>query len=328
MQKLFRLKKWLTVPDAARHLTTMFEEPVSEADILRLGLDGHLTLSVNLVNGAMARKGTVVPIENAPITYFPTELRPKGSPDWVPIRRIRRCDPLPADLQHDLEQGKVHGAVVGVRLDETRILELAKDVSSIRGVWDLPMIGAETIDVEHMYQQLTGGPEVTLTCLEGTFVKSSDGTPAQLQARFDEPEMIAMQKEITERLQKSGVKLRSRNEKPKRPYNDPENYYPAGGLPADAPLVVRTEALSHLMERMQAGLSSQANTGNLTPGERKTLDILAAYLGRKFGYDPDAKKNDATGKISRELETHGLNLDEKTVRGLLKRGATRFPRNE
>lgn len=50
---LYRLKKWLTVPDAAAHLSIAFGEEVTEADVLRLGLDGHLTLSVN--NGCLFR---------------------------------------------------------------------------------------------------------------------------------------------------------------------------------------------------------------------------------------------------------------------------------
>lgn len=52
VSKLFKLKDWLTVEDAARHLSGVFSEPVSEADILRLALDRRLTLSVNFVNGA------------------------------------------------------------------------------------------------------------------------------------------------------------------------------------------------------------------------------------------------------------------------------------
>jgi hypothetical protein len=48
--KLHTLKKWQTVTEAARHLTTVLGEPVAGADILRLGLDGHLVLSVNLIN--------------------------------------------------------------------------------------------------------------------------------------------------------------------------------------------------------------------------------------------------------------------------------------
>jgi len=43
---LFNLKEWLTIPDAARHLSTIFDESLTEADILRLGLNGHLKLSV------------------------------------------------------------------------------------------------------------------------------------------------------------------------------------------------------------------------------------------------------------------------------------------
>ena len=48
--KLHTLKKWQTVTEAARHLTTVLGEPVAGPDILRLGLDGHLVLSVNLAN--------------------------------------------------------------------------------------------------------------------------------------------------------------------------------------------------------------------------------------------------------------------------------------
>ena len=44
MQKLLNLKEWLTIADAARHLSILFGEDVSEPDVLRLALDGHLTL--------------------------------------------------------------------------------------------------------------------------------------------------------------------------------------------------------------------------------------------------------------------------------------------
>ena len=47
MSKLLKLKTWLTLDDAARHLSLMFGETVSKADVLRLALDGRLTLSIN-----------------------------------------------------------------------------------------------------------------------------------------------------------------------------------------------------------------------------------------------------------------------------------------
>src|SRR5215472_4776769 len=60
MRKLFNLKYWLTLPDAARHLSMLLGEDVNEADVLRLALDGHLTLSVNFVNYTMGRCGRVI----------------------------------------------------------------------------------------------------------------------------------------------------------------------------------------------------------------------------------------------------------------------------
>ena len=44
------LKEWLTVPDAAKRLSVIFGEEVTEADVLRLALDGHLKLSIYFVN--------------------------------------------------------------------------------------------------------------------------------------------------------------------------------------------------------------------------------------------------------------------------------------
>lgn len=54
LNKLLKLKEWLTVPDAARHLTILFGEEVSEADVLRLALDGQLKLSIFFVNPTLA----------------------------------------------------------------------------------------------------------------------------------------------------------------------------------------------------------------------------------------------------------------------------------
>ena len=48
MRKLYTLKKWYSLPDAANRLTLTLGEEVSEADILQLTLEGHLPLSWNM----------------------------------------------------------------------------------------------------------------------------------------------------------------------------------------------------------------------------------------------------------------------------------------
>jgi len=53
--KLFKLKKWVTLPEAARYLSLLFGEEVNEAEVLSLALDDNLKLSVNILHGTFAK---------------------------------------------------------------------------------------------------------------------------------------------------------------------------------------------------------------------------------------------------------------------------------
>jgi hypothetical protein len=125
-----------------------------------------------------------------------------------------------------------------LNIGDDRYLALSDDVTTLQGVWDLPMIGSEKLDIEHEYQRLTGGSNVTLQCMEGAFVEGRDGQICQLQGISDYDELgkqiklLFNQNEMWERFCKWKM---SRPEK--------NNYYPAGKLPEDAMIVVRTEAL-------------------------------------------------------------------------------------
>ncbi|MGY6272412.1 hypothetical protein ACXIUT_22220 [Achromobacter denitrificans] len=50
MSKLFTLKQWVTLADAAKYLSVSFGEHVTEADVIQLALDGHLRLSIRLLS--------------------------------------------------------------------------------------------------------------------------------------------------------------------------------------------------------------------------------------------------------------------------------------
>ncbi len=164
MRKLLKLKEWLTVPDAARHLSILFGEEVGEADVLRLALDGHLTLSVDFVNHASARCGPIVPIEDAKsfmIRISETEL----------MQRIK-----------------------GLSLGDGRVLELGESVEFLDGVWDLTMLGSERLDVEHNYQMLTDGPAVDLVFLDGPIVRREEGVACRLESHFGDNEFFDKKK--------------------------------------------------------------------------------------------------------------------------------------
>lgn len=276
--KLFKLKEWLTVPEAAKHLSTVLGEEVSVADILRIALDGHLKLSVYFVNYAKARCGKVVSYEEV---------------EWYPSDYISIDKSLIPDKFKDKEIKEIR-LMKSLNIDDHRYLNLEDGVTTIRGVWDLSMVGNERLDVEHEYQNLTDGPEVTLQGLDGAFVENEDGVMCQIQESFDQNEYIsgsaAQLEKIKEHIASNNIEkekakeLLSLHKKNREEYlnkrekkNPSDDYYPAGGLPRDSVLVVRVQALIDLQERLSREESEKKKPLDLR-GERTYLNIIGALL--------------------------------------------------
>lgn len=158
VSKLFKLKEWLTIDDAARHMSAVCEEAINEADVLRLALDGHLKLSIFLVNGAYARPCVPVKIEEI---------------EWDEIPSLNGEKPF---------QFAKNGRIFQDERGTIQVLRAITDLES--AVWDLPMIGGEQIDVEFRYQQLIGGPKVTAVTLDGVFVAAKNGDLFELQSHL------------------------------------------------------------------------------------------------------------------------------------------------
>lgn len=308
MSKLFKLKEWLTVADAAKHLTIVFGEEVTEADILRFALDGKLKLSANFVNGGMARIGKLVPIDEA--TYQEVQM-PGGSG----LVRLYGGPSIFTD---------------GV---ESHILMLDKDVSSLDGWYDLPMIGGERHDVEHRFQALTGGPAITLESLDGAFVDAGDGMICQLQEDYEDNESasgsIASLKRLKYRIVVNKIeaseaeKLLNHHKEDRRKFLEQrksrprsENFYPAGGLPDDCVLVVRTAALMEFMQSVnEEAAGIEKPLGNR---ERDTLLTIIAALCKdaKYDYTKHAK---TAGLIQSTVTGMGAHIGETTIENHLKK---------
>ena len=271
MSKLLKFKKWVTVPEAARHLSTTFEEEIHESDVLQLAFDRHLKLSVYFVNHTNARCGNIVPLEEAQWRVFPT---------LIPAAVAELPKEPPANLKHLPKYMAAWNAWKKIpkkeRINFTispkslcipggRFLNLEEAVKSIEGVWDLSMIGSELLDIEHAFHQLTGGPALTLVCLDGTFVERPNNVMCQLQSDFDDNEYQAGSRAALKQLkqyiaenniagpaalalvadhaEKREKLLETRKSRP------PSNkYFPAGGLPPDAIMVVRSEALKEFVD--------------------------------------------------------------------------------
>lgn len=321
MSKLFNLREWLTVAEAARHLSTLFGEEVTEADVLRLALDGHLRLSVNFVNHTKARCGKVVGYDEAEWREFPAG-------EWI--------DSLPNVPEE--AKGKPLPYMYSLNLDDKRYLNLSDEITTLRGVWDLPMIGSEQLEIEHKYQNMTDGPAVTLQCLEGAFVESQDGEMCLLQEgscyNNFQSGLKAKHKKLKQRLTEmmalepspEGATedediLNPHEEDQKiflekrRKQSAKESYFPAFELPNDAVIVVRTQALRNLEQSMNG--ASPVQDKPLFPNERNTLLTIIAAL-----CEDDTIKHqerDAAGRIAELTEKIGAPVDRDTVKRHLKK---------
>lgn len=307
MGKLFNLKQWLTVDDAAKHLSIVFGENVSVADVLRLALDQELTLSVNFVNGAHGRAGLLVPLNEA--TYEEVTVLP-----GMPVR--------------------VYGGPrISTDGEESHILQLETCVVALSGIWDLPMIGGERLAVERLYQRLTGGPDATNQPMDGAFVQSSDGLIYQLQVDFDDNEYCSGSaaslesiRRVIETQNMSTVDkeklLNQHNEDRKKFLEDrkskpeTESFYPGGDLPEDAVFVVRVDALRDL-ENTVNGETGNADKPMATIERNSLLTIIAVLCeDKKYDYNKAAK---TAGLILGTASKMGISIGESTIEKHLKR---------
>jgi len=312
MSKLFKLREWLTIPEAAKRMSISFGEEVTEADVLRLALDGHLRLSVNFVNHAKARCGKPTAIEDAEWIEYPAAL-------------IATLPGIPQEAK-----GKPLRYLKGLNIDGERCLSLSDDVVTLRGVWDLPMMGAEQSDLEHKFQMLTGGPAITLQNLNGAFVEGPDGTLCQLQESFESnpdehgslaaltilksyirEEAIAPE-EADELLRIQGL---FREEFLDRAANRPakENHYPAPSLPDDAVLVVRSTALRDFEESVNAAEAVPVRQS--TPRDSSLIGALAALLAAWPG---GVKKIPSERELENAAALVGVRVSNTTIGKALK----------
>ncbi|MDN4546375.1 hypothetical protein [Pseudomonas sp. C32] len=292
MSKLLTLKEWLTVKDTAKRLSISTGETINEADVLRLALDGHLTLSVYFVNHANGRPARIEPIGLQHVSNAPSPSE-YGPPRYGTIEEIV----LPN--QKDV-------IIYEAEMDNPQTL---------KGVWDLPMIGAEKLDVEQLFQAMIDGPEVRLLCFGGPLVTSADRTKVfQILDRYEcspssRIKVINGVPTITEQEEK---------ESPHRPYKI--EYYPAEALPDGSVFVVRIGALRELEEKFLA--QDNPPEKPLHPSERKSVGQIIAALAAMAKLDLSTPyKADLT--LRESAASNGLEFPSspETVKKFLKDAA-------
>lgn len=311
MTKLLQLKEWLTLPEAAKRLSVIFQEEVSESDILRLALDGRMLLSAYLVNGASARLGKVVGFDDVEWGEFSAEMA-AAFPDLSEEHR-----------------GKPLKYVKSLRLDDERYLNLEPGVTTIWGVWDLPMLAGDRHDIEHLFQMASGGPGVTVESLDGSFLQREDGVMCQVMESYDQNEYqvgsVARLEALKARIQLEGMSprkakilldrhdaerkefLRKRRERPNE-----EGYYPAGGLPDDVVFVVRMREVLRLQSEVLGPSSvppAAVDAEDLSSKERTSLLVLLGLVAHVGDLDLD----ELPKQVLAAAEEKGIQISRRTI---------------
>lgn len=137
MEKLFKLKQWLTLSEAANHLSIQFGEDVAIADVLRFGLDNKLKLSVIFLGQVNASS----------------------------------CKPI--DLKNEEYVLSKNGQITYRSNGE--MLQVQNEVFELENDWpyELTMMGGESATIQAMYWHYLTDKTIEPIACYGTFVADS-----------------------------------------------------------------------------------------------------------------------------------------------------------
>jgi hypothetical protein len=146
--KLFKLKKWLTITEAAKHLSILFEEEVSEADVLRLCLDGRLKLSI----------------------YFPK----------IQFAKLTKIELLNLS---DFPEYETENVMIDI-VDVETLSTISDEIHYLEGIFDVPMIFGNRRQIERNYLALLGKSSVEEGY--GELIVERDARYFELYTKFSE----------------------------------------------------------------------------------------------------------------------------------------------
>lgn len=147
MSKVWKLKRWLPIEQATKHIATILTDPdVSTADLLQLALEGRLRLSAVFANYVLARKCSFVDAAAA---------RFKDVPGLDGLSTVRLYD-----------GGNIFCGPAGEMFQaDGKIFQLGADEP-----YELLMVGGERGDVEQRFWELSGIDREETTSIDGTYV--------------------------------------------------------------------------------------------------------------------------------------------------------------
>lgn len=305
--KLSRRKNWLTLEDSAKYLSLLTNEEVVTTDLLQMALQGDLTLSINLVNSYPAQIGPKIPVREARLYRTPllSDLV-KGKPieeiqgdeklifvDALTTAMLKNYHASPDATEEAAilisqvatraaGDSKAHAAVHfkgDLMPDYSGVLEFDRDtIHGITGIWDLPMVGSESLNIQDRFYGDIDGPGIDWVKLSGVILKHpSTNRWANLVEQFKDGH-----DEIT-----------------------PQDYCPCADLPDREPIVIRLEELQRFADSLNEPEATPpaGETDTELKRTQRTLAALAIGLAGKYPAYKNGRKPNAA-QLARVATDH------------------------
>ncbi len=316
MSKLFNSREWLTIDEAAKYLSRELGESVCSKDVYRLILDGHLRVSVNLVNNTDAAGGELVGREE--IIW-----------DEVPANPI-------GDYHGEYMEDVIEEPIVWMRSEQIEedlfFNELGK-VEPIKGVYDLLMFESEKRIFEQLFQNSVGGATVKVSDIKGSLVKKDDMVYRLMESFIpikDQLDFDAQQKKQNLSMSYAGFTPEEMKElcpdavvtdngwykyevKQETPRED--GYRIGNKLQFDSIFVIKTSSIMDYLKPPKEEVKSWIDE-ELSTKERESMLVILAALCNEAKID--LSKKAMAPVINKMAQNIGVSITDDTIRKVIK----------
>jgi len=301
MNKLFKLKDWLTLDEVVIHISNLLGEPITLADIYRFALDGHLTISANFVNYTQAKK--VMLLKDEDMKFEDTSNST--------IRSVNS-----------------HKQTKNCTSKNYWVKTVVDELFRIDGLWDLTMLGNERTDIEHLYQQETSCISVEGVPFRGVYIQQGEVLCQLYTGQFRKPSTKvksgSKEREIKRGLltychpyvnhrPESWQSYRDNNCEREKSVHDKINYFAVSLDEEESVLVIRTSEVTRFIQSLE---NTPQEAKPLTSKERNSLLVLLGAVLN--GSDIDPNQRGISTSLVRMTELIAAPLSDDTILKILK----------
>ncbi|ANQ20757.1 hypothetical protein BA893_03320 [Vibrio natriegens] len=284
MSKLLKLKNWLSLDDGAQTISTLLGESVGVADLYRFAIDGHITLSINLVNPTPVRKVSLIRAED--IQHKTLIAKRKNFPQGLRVNVPLAEYPISKKYWVESE---------------------SKDWNNVKGVYDLAMVGAEKDEIA---QLIYPDSIVEIPIFAGFYIQKGEQI-YKLQV-LHKPDASHAQRTLINN--ENGIEGEEDSTlKRLKPRILPQAVSASSLRDHEYELVIRTGEVTRFIQSLQdEPTPSLQDEKALSPRERGTLLTIIGAFCNNMGIDPLDKGS--TSPIAKMLELNGTPMKFDTIK--------------